>query len=96
MMIKEEIKSEVDRICSQYMCPMTKEPCYGSMCVCLYTFEHEQHFAMNNIPNKLITYVGCVNHSLVGDWEHVDQYIELGRIEEDLLSDENYSTRTSY
>lgn len=79
MMTKEQIKGEVERICSQYMCPMTKESCYGNMCSCLNILEREQHFAMEHISDKLITYVQCENYALTGG-----EHIEFGRIEEEI------------
>lgn len=79
MMAKEEIKGEVERICSQYMCPMTKEPCYGNMCPCLDIWEQEFHFEMEHTRDKLITFVRCVNYAFAGK-----SYLELGRIEEEI------------
>lgn len=79
MMTKEQIKGEVERICSQYMCPMAKEPCYGNMCPCLNILEREKRFAMEHIHDKLITYVQCESYALAGGG-----YIELGRIEEEI------------
>lgn len=73
------IKDEVERICSQYICPLTKESCYGNLCPCLFTVEREQHFAMDNIHDKLIISVQCECYALAGSG-----HIELGRIEEEI------------